>query len=343
MGSLNDAQKHLLFDHCMGVASDREHAAAEALIATNAEAAEFYYQHLKVLLSPLDSVEIEPCPDLLVDRTVQRLRQAAETAPGAPVPLAPEPVSQTTIPLSTWRPPVQIAAVAAIVLFLLSVALPSLRLMRLRAFRAQCQTQLGGIYQGLSDYVADHDSPPTVTTVAGDPWWKVGYQGKENHSNTRPVWLLAKNGYVQPDTFICPGRQRAKAVNFKDVDIQGLNDFPCRDSIDYSFRISCAQTRLKTSGKSVLMADLNPLSEKLPSDYSKPMKMRLDESILNSNSANHLGRGQNVMLGSGAVQFNRTRLDSAQDDIFSLQTMSCGSELRGCETPSCDTDAFLAP
>jgi hypothetical protein len=31
------------------------------------------------------------------------------------------------------------------------------------------------------------------------------------------------------------------------------------------------------------------------------------------------------------------------DDIFTLQEMHPGSEIQGCEVPSCETDAFLAP
>ena len=329
----------------MGLTSDQEQARAEELIARCPEAAEFYYEHIKVLLAPLDCVEPEPCPDLLVDQTLHKLRQMAakdrpENAPG----LSPE-AYQTVIPISAWRPSVQVAAVAAVVLFLISVAMPSLRLMRQKAMVGRCQSGLAGVYQGMANYVADYDAPPTVVTVAGDPWWKVGYQGRENHSNTRVVWLLAKNGYVAPVKFLCPARKKASELNLSGLNPADMNDFPSRDYIDYSFRIYYRDQAKRScrSGKTLLMADLNPLSERFPSDYSKPFKIRLDEDVLNSNSTNHGQRGQNVLISDGSVGFRHTRLDNARDDIFTLQGMNRGTEVRGCETPSCDTDAFLAP
>jgi hypothetical protein len=65
---------------------------------------------------------------------------------------------------------------------------------------------------------------------------------------------------------------------------------------------------------------------------------------MRANSANHRGRGQNVLLNDGSVEFKKERHTSlSEDDIYILQDMSCGTEVTGCERPSCSEDFFLGP
>lgn len=358
MGLLSHDQKQLLFDHCMGLASEEQDAQAELLISSNPDAANFYYEQLKALLSPLESLEREPCPDSLAEQTVRMLteRAHAHDVPKAedepdetPVVAAPVVVQQdigpSPIRLNAWRSPVQIAAVAAILLFLVSVTVPALGMVRERARRSQCKARLGRVFEGMAQYVSDFGRAPSVKTVSGDPWWKVGDQGSQNHSNTRRAYLLAKQGYVEPEHFLCPSRKIKREWDPAALRSRGLQDFPSRDYIDFSSRISCDKTGDQTAGDAVLMADMNPLAERFPSDHSKPLALRLDEDILRRNSANHGGAGQNVLFNNGSVRFMRSRLVGAQvlDDIFMLQRMTSGTLFKGCELPDCDTDAFLAP
>ncbi|MHC4185699.1 MAG: hypothetical protein ACYSR4_07170, partial [Planctomycetota bacterium] len=70
----------------------------------------------------------------------------------------------------------------------------------------------------------------------------------------------------------------------------------------------------------------------------------LNDELLTRNSSNHNRRGQNVLFCDGSIMFIKERhTDISQDDIFTLQNMHAGSEIRGHELPSCVTDAFLAP
>ena len=72
--------------------------------------------------------------------------------------------------------------------------------------------------------------------------------------------------------------------------------------------------------------------------------MRLSDKLLTINSINHNGRGQNILFGDGNVAFIKTRsIGITDDDIFTLHGMGRGFEVKGCEVPSCETDAFLAP
>ncbi|MHC4157114.1 MAG: hypothetical protein ACYST6_19660, partial [Planctomycetota bacterium] len=186
---------------------------------------------------------------------------------------------------------------------------------------------------------------PAVPTAAGAPWWKVGYQGRENHSTTRNMWLLVKGRYVEPKNFSCPGRPKQLVIQIDPAQFSAYNDFPRRDHISYSVRICCKKAQRSAPAKpKILMADLSPVFESLPDDFNKPFKLVLSEDLLIANSANHNRRGQNVLLCDGSVMFMKQRhTEISGDDIFTLMEMRPGSEITGCEIPSRETDNFLAP
>ena len=348
MTPLSDRQKQLLFDYSLGVTAESETAEAEGLLAASPEAAELSHQ-LKLTFAPLDTVEIEPCPEELTDRLFARIHEMSHAGTGPKrleQLLAVEQSGAHTIRIPLWRNWTEVVTAAAVIALFVSILLPSVRFMRQKYWQATCKTQLNSIYDGLRNYVSDHDGLlPTVAMAPGSPWWKVGYQGKENHSNTRRAWLLVKGGYVLPDRFLCPGRRVGRPVNFEGFPLQNFSDFPSQAYIHFSMRIGPpTSSERDLRQKRVLMADLNPLSEGLPSDYTTALRLQLVEQLMTSNSKSHGYRGQNALLYDGSVEFTRERHTSiSQDDIYLLRDMSCGMELRGCELPASDTDIFLVP
>jgi prepilin-type processing-associated H-X9-DG protein len=119
-----------------------------------------------------------------------------------------------------------------------------------------------------------------------------------------------------------------------------LKDFPSRRYVTYSFQINCHRIQNgELLCKKVIMADWNPLFERLPEDFSKEFSLRVNKELLTLNSVNHNRRGQNVLFGDGSVKFLKKRLIGT-DDIFTLQDTDV---YYGCESPSCETDFFLAP
>jgi len=345
MSSINNEQKQLLFDYCVGLTSQKQTAEAEALISSNQEAAEIH-SRLQATLAPLESVEFEPCPDALVERTVWRVSNLADSGQHRLEQLlVSEQTQKVTTKVAFWRNLSEMAAVAAAVIIVAAVLVPTLSFARQKYVQQRCRMQLGGsIFQGLSNYISDHDGqPPAVASAAGAPWWKVGCQNNENCSNTRHIWLLVKGNYVKPTGFVCPGCKNGKTLQLSPSQIRTYKDFPNRKHITYSFRIRC---RMQENGKllcrKVLMADLSPLFEKLLDDPSKPFKpLHLNPRLLTINSINHRRRGQNVLFGDGRVEFLKTRhIGISKDDIFTLQDTDI---YQGCEVPSCATDSFLAP
>lgn len=345
MSGLSNQDKEWMMDVCLGIADAEQMDYVRQLTHDNEQAAQLYATFQQALAG-LDYLIPEPCPDELATKTVTALKAAANSGKEKLEQLIGEHDQvDNVVPLSSWRQVIQMAAVAAIVVFVASIVFPSIGILRQIYYRQKCSQQLASIYQGLSQYMNDNrGSLPAVAISQGAPWWKVGEQGTENQSNTRALWLLAKEGYLKPEFFICPGRQPVRHVRYEHINVASLNDFPSQQHINYSFRINCPHSHPDETFQGVLMADRNPLAERLPDDFSSHVQIILDKPMLESNSQNHKKTGQNVLTNDGAVQFIRTRfLPHAHDDIYSLKDMHEGFHLTGCETPSSNSDAFLAP
>ena len=334
MRPLKNEQKQLLFDYCIGLTSQKETTEAEALISTHNEAAEIHSK-LKAAIAPLECVQSETCPDELAQRTVQRLIQLANVR--APIKQAEKVVIKTQF----WRNFSKITAIAASIMFIPAILIPSLSYGRYHYRKQLCQRQLGNISRSIDQYSNDYDGNlPAVATNTDEPWCEVGYQGKENLSNTRNMFNLIKLGYSKnPDDFVCSGRRQKQFNPFKISQVNNHNDFPSRKHITYSFRIMCNPPIKKSMLRGQpLMADCNPVFENASEDKSE---VRLNKELSTHNSINHDRRGQNVLFCDGHVEFLKTRhVGIPQDDIFTLQNINV---YRGIERPSCTSDSFLAP
>ncbi|MBA7472082.1 hypothetical protein ES707_07402 [subsurface metagenome] len=145
----------------------------------------------------------------------------------------------------------------------------------------------------------------------------------------------------KPADFVCPGRKSSKKIVYDSTKVGQYYDFPSRDHVSYSFRIRCYKAPAETNlARKALIADLNPLFEELPKDFEQ-LTLQLNKELEKLNSNNHRRRGQNILFCDGHVKFVKTRLiGENKDDIFTLQNIFFYS---GCETPSRETDAFLAP
>jgi hypothetical protein len=347
MTGLNIQQKQLIFDYSMGIASESESAQAQELIFSN-EHASLLHAKLKKSLSPLEleAAESEDCPQELVDSTVARLMNAARSSHlQLQNLLANEQIKESnkTQKVTFIRNFGQILAYAAIILIVSGIVIAPLQHMRQNSWKQTCGKQLGNIGGGFANYVTEHNGQlPTVASSAGSPWWKVGYSGNENHSNTRNLWLLVKGDYVNPVDFVCPGKREGKALRYDAAQMKAYNDFPSRKYVSYSFRIRCPKAgSANIGGQKVLIADLSPLFETLPENNANSLDLQLNNNLLNVNSINHNRKGQSVLLGDGSVKFVKTRnCEISNDDIYTIRNTT---SYNGSEVPSCDTDAFLAP
>jgi len=343
MKELNRDELELIFDYCLGTADIEQREQARLLIESNPEAADFCSK-VQVSIGPLDEWTVESCPDRLVENTVSYVNQAARNSQAKLGELLAFEKSHTPSSRSTlWINIGRRLAMAAIFMVVGGVALTTMRYMRYNAWQTQCRAQLAGIANGISNYSADYNGKlPAVAMSAGSPWWKVGAQGQDNVSNTRHIWLLVKGGYVGPNDFLCPGAKTGQLEPITDEQAKNIFDFPNRKYIPYSMRLICDKSpSISSLGRKLIISDMNPLFESLPTDFGSPLELKLDDKLLKVNSNNHQRKGQNLLFSDGSVQFVNTRqVGINNDDIFTLR----GTDVyKGDEVPSCDEDEFMAP
>jgi prepilin-type processing-associated H-X9-DG protein len=337
MISLNNQQKELLFDYCMGLTSEQESAQAQELVFSNEQAAKFVTS-IKASLSPLESITPEDCPAELAEGTIWRIKQTLRTSKvGLNQLLAAEQKRKTGF----WRDTFGRLATAAVFVLVGSGLITGFNVAtnyaRQMSWQTKCSSQMAGLFTGLSNYRNDNNGQmPTLASAPGSPWWKVGDQGSENVSNTRRMWVLVKNGYLKQNDFVCPSY---KPCSFS-YDAKEYNDFPNRNLVAYSFRIGCPKAGLEKMGRQVIIADVSPIFANV-SASEKELIVNISDALLKRNSPNHGGRGQNVLFCDGSVVFVKGRtVDVSLDDIYTIQNMQT---YKGVEVPASEADAFLAP
>jgi hypothetical protein len=352
MDTLTKEQRDILLDYYFECANEQEIETAKKLLETHKGALEFYNKlhHSLSALEHLDHEAHASCPDYLVEKTLEKLYlHHAETVETGWLNklLRTESEKKITRRSSFWRNLAEATAIAAGIFIIASIFVPVTREMRAQAYKTACQANLSKIALGLTRYADEHNGYlPSVATKAGNPWWKVGSNTQENQSNTRHLWLLVKQGYVNPNVFVCPGYSKGKIIRLGDSQIANLADFPDRRYITYSFKLICEPNKaIKPQMPIPIMADANPIFEtrlRNPSDQASMQfePIKLSEKLLTINSINHRGNGQNVMFSDGMAKFFTERIFNQNDDIFTVKDLDT---YRGTEIPSCETDVFLVP
>jgi hypothetical protein len=185
----------------------------------------------------------------------------------------------------------------------------------------------------LTNYLNDYGALPAAPGEAGQPALFT--------SNTRNVWLLFKNGYLDQDRLLCPGvRQVRVRVPLGAQELQLLQDFASRQDIHYSFRLMTPPARGVLLKAAPLATDNNPLFMDFD-PRRQTLNLTGNAALQQVNSPNHGGAGQNILLGDGSVRFMPQRwLGPGRDDVFTITGVQTYT---GREYPRSSDDAFIAP
>lgn len=352
MVELNEKQKNLILDLYFACGSEEDLNDARALIASNNKAAALYSQlgsQMDVLGHIKESNSL--CPDHLAQKTVEKLKFVASQTNNIRLTelLAAEQNRSVAYKQSFWKRGLDLGAAAAAILVIAGLYLPTVNNIRYKSWLSSCQSNMASIAQGLTSYAGDNQNQlPSVEKPKDSPWWKVGYQGNENLSNTRPLWKLVQGKYVLPSAFVCPGRSAGRAVSLDNRSVENLKDFPERKYITYSSILTKRDSSpVITQTRIIFISDANPIFENVNTDaHSKDSTefkaVELCEKLRRQNSINHARQGQNIMLTDGNVLFIKTRMvqPGDNDDIFTVKGKDTYS---GCESPAGDNDVFLVP
>ena len=361
MNSLSKEEKDLVLDFYFRCSSLERIDQAKDLIASDQRAAELYSQ-LEMSLKPLDYANYEPCPDNLVELTVARLKLAASasdvaeriTTSGTKLEklLVAEQSKAASVDIGVfrrnnkafWQNLSNVGAVAAAAIIVVAISYQMSATMRQSASKAACANNSRYIGAGMARYSNDNEgSLPSVTTSAGSPYWKVADQREKNESNTRHLWLLVQGDYVEAQNFVCTGQKDGQVVRINDTQKEKFHDFPSRQSITYSYMLMNEKNaKHPWKGKTVLMADRNPIFERFwqMRDRDKFETISLSERLREAMSSSHDMKGQTVLFYDGSVEFKKKRVIDG-DDIYTLEGRD---KYYGSETPSDDAgDVFLVP
>ena len=369
MDRLTQEQQQLILDFYFHCGDPKDIDSGRDLIASIPQAAKLY-AGLESALTDLDHVKYEVCPDNLVDLTIARLKLVAASSRKSNqrlqqllqqeqivTPALVNGSSQDS--LDTNKPPIksrfsrplfELFAAAASIALVAGILFPSFGLARARYEKVACQNNMRVLGAGFAsfaqDYSRDNNRLSQVLVEPGSPWWKIGDQGKQVRSNTRLPFILIKGGYVDGRAFVCEGDQSGKIFNNQPEIVAQLHDFPSHKNVSYSFTLFRASNiDPLLSSRNVIAGDLNPVFQRIRcektifQEMDEFVKLKLNEQLRQSMSANHRGQGQNLLYGDGSVEYTTSRILN-DDDIFTVKGVE---SYTGREAPTLKNDIFLAP
>ena len=338
---LSNEMKHLIVDFFFGLCDKADALKAEKAVSEDNECSRLY-EGLETTVGRLKSLPKTKCPDEVVTRMFEKIRAKTESQKNLETLLRSEFNYKSRRNFAFIGKISKIAAMIAVIVAIGATYAPVTKRMRFMAMNNLCQRNLANIGTAISTYAADNAGMLPSVSGNGSSWWKVGSQKETDHSNTRNLWLLVRNGYSDVNDFACPARPIISDARLKVVNVCDYNkDFPSKDFVNYSFRIfDNKPVSVANMKRTVIAADSNPLFEENSTDkYSFFKSFHLNDKLLKASSINHSGKGQNIMFVDNSVSFTNSRTFS-DDDIYTVQNTSLYS---GTERPINDSDVFLAP
>lgn len=312
--------------HLRQSTSEERHAALQRVIADPESARQ--NQSLAAIFRALACLRDTPAPpDDLVARIVSRVRQAARPR------VVPEPADgESGLALRVYRLR-DVLALAAIIVLVVGLGVPSLLHVRERNRLMACSANLSQLGQGLAAYASTFgDSLPFIGWSRGaQSWQPAPAAGVETVPNRRHLYPLLAAGIVRdPARFVCPSQAH---VPMPADQIRRCFDFPESRNLSYAYQnMAGVRPRMGDSADVPVMADENPLFD----DGIPLLRIGL---VPFANSRAHSGRGQNVLTLGGRVRWSTVPDCGVDgDNIWTLRGVS---RYTGVEGPATCDDSHL--
>ena len=304
--------------------------AAEAVRQHMESDSEFRRRHddLAATFAALELARAPDPPEDLVDRTLARITSIRRTN----ALLAVQQIGGRRPFRSTFSLK-EFAAVAAMLLVIAGVLVPSLRVARQKAQLGFCSAQMGQIGSAIQTYAINNDGYLPNSDARGGRWLRGGTQPPA--SNSVGMFKLLRERYLtSPVVFQCP------APGGQSFAMQGdMIDFPRPEHISYSYQYSLGNRGLsnldsllaQVAKEMVILADQTPLFAD-----GRFLKDRVRKAI----SDNH-PKSQNVLYLDGNVLLVDNPFVGVEgDNIFLVEGVY---EYEGDEAPAHSADTFLLP
>jgi type II secretory pathway pseudopilin PulG len=269
---------------------------------------------------------VEP-PEGLVERTLARVELVRRAEARTLRQETARPWANSTFSLR------ELIAVAASIILVVSVLLPSFRQARSKAMQGQCASNMGQIGTAVSSYASENAEFLPAAMDQKAQWLPAGNQ--PTVSNSSALFKLVRRGLASASAFQCPG---VGSGGFAVQD--NMTDFPGAKYINYSYQHSLSpegQLRRdrfspKEQESMAIAADQSPIFT-----GGQFHAERVDAPT----SENHRSAGQNVLYLNSAVRWvNQPNVGVNGDNIFRAGTLT---NYTGNETPASRLDTFLLP
>jgi len=327
---MSDNRQHdeeKLIDYLLGELDERERQALRGEMEQDGELRRLHAS-LSNALTALGMIREQEIPQDLTEKTLARVASARRTE----ALIQREEIRRRVLrPVFSWR---EVAAIAASIILIVSIALPTIQRGRQQMIAAQCASNLGGIGAGLQHHAIDHAGwLPGVD--ASDRRW-LPDDRHQAASNSNALFQLLTLGYEdKPDVFQCPAGQTKSFVVRS-----GMTDFPSEQHVGYSYQHSIGEHRMNMHNPAVagvlpqmaILADRTPL-------FLRGRFLR--EAVSRPVSPNHNHRGQNVLYLDMHVDWSDTA--DAGVDGDNIYLADGVTEYQGTEAPRSPTDTFLLP
>jgi prepilin-type processing-associated H-X9-DG protein len=290
----------------------RRRLESEPALSLRCESLRRTFAALDMLTSP------EPPADLMY-RTLDRVKTAGRYH--VPVKLQGTGRGVFCPTFSRW----ELAVVAAVILIMVGILIPSFLGARLRGQRNQCAVQMGQIGSAMHTYALNNNGLLPGVQSDSDRW----LGGEKVASNSAALFKLLSGGYVnRPVDFQCPAVGGASFSLERD-----MSDFPRAENISYSYHHSIGrQLAMDCADNMAVMGDQTPLFK------DNRFRPKLVDSAI---SENHDRSGQNVWYLDGHVQWAAGPDAGVEgDNIYLVGNIR---KYNGDEVPSAPTDTFLLP
>jgi len=293
------------------------------------------HARLAAVFAALRTQHAVTAPADLVDRTLRRVAACGLPLRTRPADVLTRLVEQQSTPVLRQGSLREILAAAAMIVLMVSVAVPSLLHLRERGQRMGCSANLAALGVGLQQYAQTFNaSLPFVGWSPRASWAPSNDPGVEVVPNRRHVYPLLRAAFVTaPRLFICPGRG---GVPMPADQVSQRADFIDSSNVSYGYyNMAGVRPSLADSPELPILGDENPLFED-----GFPLFDRLGLTRRERlNSRAHAGAGQNILTLDGHVKWTTT--PSAGIDGDNIWTLQHVDEYRGTEGPTRSSDSHL--
>jgi len=321
-----DRDELLLIDYLLGRADGEPSREVESRLQSDAA----FRRRSEALANTFAALRLLPQaepPDGLVGHTVARVALARKTDEYVARQETARPWALSTFTLR------EALAVAASIILLISVFVPSLRQAKKKALESQCASNLGQIGTAVSAYANANDNFLPAAMDQREQWLQNG--NRPVVSNSVALFKLVNAKLVSASVFQCPAVGRVTLV------VQpGMMDFPEAKYVSISYQHALApegpmrRDRFSPAEQEsmVIAGDQSPV---FADGRFHP------DRVGAATSENHGADGQNVLYLAGHVRWvTQPDVGVNHDNIFLAGDLV---DYQGDETAASRRDSFLLP